>query len=115
MSRLKVYGIKSCDTCRKALRWLEAEGKPHDWHDVRADALAPDQLRRWMAAVGPEALVNRRSTTWRNLSEAEKLRAGEQAGALSLLQAHPTLIKRPVFERGDTVMVGFNETVKQAL
>lgn len=115
MSTLTVYGIKSCDTCRKALKWLQAQQRDYRWHDLRADGLALEQLQRWLAAVGAQALVNRRSTTWRALSEAERSRAGDPQHAAGLLQANPTLIKRPVFESDGRVQVGFDATVRESL
>ncbi|MFW5816551.1 MAG: Spx/MgsR family RNA polymerase-binding regulatory protein [Wenzhouxiangella sp.] len=115
MSDLTVYGIKSCDTCRKALKWLEAHERPYRWHDLRADGLTLEQLQRWLAAAGAQALVNRRSTTWRALSEAERARAGDPAQAAALLKANPTLIKRPVFERAGRVQAGFDAAVRESL
>ncbi|WP_338063092.1 Spx/MgsR family RNA polymerase-binding regulatory protein [Wenzhouxiangella limi] len=115
MSELTVYGIKSCDTCRKALKWLEAHERAYRWHDLRADGVEIEQLQRWLAAVGAQALINRRSTTWRALSEAERLRAGDPEQAAGLLQANPTLIKRPVFESEGRVQVGFDATVRESL
>ena len=103
-----LYGIKNCDTVRKARRWLDAQGVDYRFHDLRADSLDPAELNRWVARVGWEALVNRRGTTWRQLPEAERADLdGDKAVALML--AHPTLIKRPVLVSGDDVAVGFSE------
>ena len=67
---LKVYGLKTCDTCRKARKWLDAKGIAHEFMDVRADGLANADVARWVKAVGDETLVNRRGTTWRGPSPA---------------------------------------------
>ena len=103
-----IYGLKNCDSCRKALKLVAAGGAAHRFHDLRADGLPPGRVQRWLAAVGWEALVNRRSTTWRGLPEPEKaaLLDGGAAAAVPLLEGHPTLIKRPVIEAGDKLIVG---------
>ncbi len=102
-----LYGLASCDTTRAARTWLAEQGIAARFHDVRADGLAAAQLKRWAKAVGWERLVNKASTTWRGLPEAEK--AGlDETRALALLEAHPTLLKRPVLEGdGGDIRVGF--------
>lgn len=111
---ITVVGIKSCDTCRKALAWLASENLDHSYHDLRVDGLDSGQLAHWVNACGWEAVLNRRSTTWRTLSDADKKdMTAKKAEALML--AHPTLIKRPVFEVGDAVHIGFSDAVKAAL
>ncbi len=100
-----IYGLKNCDSCRKAVQLLARAGAAHRFHDLRADGLPSGRVERWLAAAGWEALVNRRSTTWRGLNEAEKAAAGS-GGAAALLERHPTLIKRPVIEAGDKLIVG---------
>ena len=109
MSKIKnltVYGIKQCDTCRKALKWLTAEGTTHQFHDFRVDGLPPELLQSWLDSSFSDKLVNRRSTTWRQLSEAQRNSKGEEL--LELLLQHPTLIKRPVFVTDEIIAVGFN-------
>lgn len=111
---LTIYGIKNCDTCRKALKWLEAEGVAHDYHDLRADGLTADAVAKWSDAVGWEVLLNRRGTTWRKLPEADK--AGVDAtSAAALMVENPTLIKRPVFDTGRDILVGFAAETQAAL
>lgn len=112
---MNVYGIKNCDTCRKARKWLEDSGQDYRWHDLREAVPDEARLRQWVQSAGLDRLVNRRSTTWRGLDEDERARAMDPAGAPDMLARHPTLIKRPVFERDGDVLVGFDETVKQAL
>ena len=112
---LTVYGIKNCDTCRKALKWLDGEGIEHRFHDFRVDGLDAGDLARWMDAAGWETLLNRRGTTWRTLPEAEK-DGIDAAKAAELILSNPTLIKRPVFDRGGSnVMVGFKAAEQTAL
>ena len=112
---MEIYGIKNCDTCRKALHFLEDNGIEHEWHDLREDGIDVATIQRWLEQVGAETLVNRRSTTWRGLSEAQRVEAMSAIGAAAFLAEHPTLIKRPVFESGDTVQVGFKADVQDAL
>ncbi|MBT5239459.1 MAG: arsenate reductase [Rhodospirillaceae bacterium] len=109
-----VVGIKSCDTCRKALAWLTAQNVAHSFHDLRADGLDTGRLSGWVKAGGWEAVLNRRSTTWRGLADAQKSDlTAEKAEALMI--ANPTLIKRPVIEAGNTIHIGFTDAVKAAL
>jgi len=109
------YGLKNCDTCRKALKWLETENIPHHVKDVRADGVPTDFLAGWVDHLGWESLLNRRSTTWRNLDEADKSEIDANK-AIQLMGVHPTLIKRPVFvtEQQD-VLVGFTDKTKQQI
>lgn len=100
-----MYGLKTCDTCRKALKSLENAG----FRDVRADGVPADVLRAAHEKFGA-ALLNTRSTTWRGLSEAE--RAGDP---LDLLAAHPTLMKRPLIDDGGTLYLGWGKDVQAAL
>lgn len=111
---LTVWGLKTCDTCKKALKWLADEGIAHAVKDVRADGVPASELARWVDAVGWEVLVNKSSTTWRGLADADK-DGLDAARAKALLAAHPTLIKRPVFVVGDDIIVGFRDVQKSAL
>jgi arsenate reductase len=109
-----VTGLKNCDTCRNAIKWLKAEGIDARLHDVRADGLDPAALDGWIAAVGWETLLNRRGTTWRGLPDADKADV-DAAKARALMLAHPALIKRPVFDLGGKILVGFGAQEKAAL
>jgi arsenate reductase (glutaredoxin) len=103
-----LYGIKNCDTVKKARKWLDEHGIDHTFHDFRQDGLEPARLHAWSQAVGWETLLNRRGTTWRQLSEAEREHRDEEH-ALVLMHDLPTLIKRPVLEYLGEVVVGFSE------
>ncbi len=109
-----VHGLKNCDTCRKAMKWLVAEGKEARLHDLRADGLDADMLERWVDALGWEALLNRRGTTWRKLPDSETADVDETK-ARALMLAHPALIKRPVFEAGGKIILGFKDEQQAAL
>lgn len=104
-----IYGLNACDTCRAARRALEAAGHAVAFRDVRDAPLDAETRARFLDAFG-EALVNRRSTTWRGLSEAERAAAPE-----ALLAAHPTLMKRPVIEAGGRLYLGWDASVREAL
>jgi len=110
---IKLFGLKSCDTCKKARTALEAAGKDVEFIDIRAEADLASSLPRWLAAVG-EKLVNRSSTTWRGLSDEDKAKASG-ASVEGLLLGHPTLIKRPVIDTGDDILVGWTPDVKARL
>lgn len=103
---LTVYGIRQCDTVRKALKWLNQKGIEHRFHDFRTDGLPADLLQTWLDSDFSDKLVNRRSTTWRQLSETQRRSEGDSL--LSLLLKFPTLIKRPVFVKEQIVAIGFN-------
>jgi arsenate reductase len=104
---INIHGLKNCDTCRKALKWLDAQGLVHRFRDLRADGIDEPTLRRWIGAVGWETLLNRRGTTWRQLPAAER-DGVDESRAMALMLMHPALIKRPVFEFDGRVIVGFS-------
>ncbi|MFN7055800.1 ArsC/Spx/MgsR family protein [Hyphomonas sp.] len=106
----KLFGLKNCDTCKKALKELEAAGKPAEFVDIRAEADLASKLPRWIAAAG-DKLVNRSSTTWRNLPDEDKARANGVT-LEGLLLGNPTLIKRPVIETESEVLVGWTAETK---
>jgi len=109
MSALTVYHLKTCDTCRKAIKALTAADHDLTLIDVRADGLAPEALAQIATRVGWEALLNTRSTTWRGL-DAEDKADMDAPRALALMAAYPTLIKRPVII-GETTTVGWTAAV----
>lgn len=110
-----VYGLKSCDTCRKARKTLDAAQVAYAFHDVREDGVTKAQIARWAKAAGWETLLNRSSTTWRALPDADKAGVTE-ARAVALMAANPTLMKRPIIERGGTeVFVGWSKDVAATL
>lgn len=109
---IRLYGIKTCDTCRKARRWLTEAGHDHEWVDLRADGVDPTRLKAWRAALGDAALINKRSTTWRDFDADE--RAATQADPVAVLVEHPTLIKRPILETETDTLAGFSTTRYEA-
>ena len=109
-----IYGIPNCDTVKKARKWLEGEGKSHDFHDFRKDGVDENQVALWLSKAGADTLVNKKSTTWRQLDEEQKV-LNNDVETVQLLVANPTLIKRPVIENGDELLVGFTDAVKDSL
>jgi arsenate reductase len=104
---MKVFGIRDCDTVKKARKWLDENGIDYQFHDFKKDGLSADTLVQWEAAVGWESLVNRRGTTWRKLPEQVRDNIVSQT-AHDLMLENPSLIKRPVVESGSDITVGFS-------
>jgi len=104
-----LYGIETCDQVRKARQWLRARSIPVDWHDFRKEGLAADRLAFWMSHLPWDALINRRGLTWRQLPAGERARVVDASSAAELMLAHPTLLKRPVLELEQRIVVGFSE------
>lgn len=102
-----LYGLRQCDTVRKARRWLDERSIDHRFHDLRSDGVDEDTLRRWAATLGWRRILNQRSATWRQLP-AERKTGLDEAGAITLMREYPALIKRPVLERDGTLVVGFD-------
>lgn len=110
---LRIYGIKNCDTMKKAFAWLEANGVAYEFVDYKKARVAASQLPDWSRRAGWKLLLNTRGLTWKKLSEEERSDMGE-AKALALMAEHPTLIKRPVADYGDALLVGFDPEHYQA-
>ncbi|PTE09596.1 ArsC family reductase [Mesorhizobium helmanticense] len=107
---ITMYGITTCDTVRKARVWLEDHGTACRFHDYRAEGLDAKRLDGWVGKVGWEKLLNKASTTFRELSDKDKLNLDEKK-AKALMLAKPTMIKRPVLEVGDRILVGFKPDI----
>ncbi|WP_355659534.1 arsenate reductase [Halomonas salifodinae] len=103
-----LYGIKSCDTCRKARKAMDGSGIPYQFHDLREDGLSAPLLEHLLERVPVMTLLNKRSTTWRQLDEADKADVDANK-ARELMLAHPTLLKRPLLDTGGEVLVGYRD------
>jgi len=103
-----LYGIPNCDTVKKARTWLDANGVAYTFHDFKKQGVDEAMLRGWLGHVPLATLLNRKGTTWRALSDADKARAEEETGAIALMQQSPSLIKRPVLAHDGKVTVGFS-------
>jgi arsenate reductase (glutaredoxin) len=102
-----IYGIKNCDTMKKARTWLESHAVPFEFHDYKLSGVDREDLTRWAKVVGWEVLLNRAGTTFRKLSDGKKENLDEQK-AIALMLEQPSMIKRPVLARGKTLLVGFS-------
>jgi arsenate reductase len=105
-----IYGIKNCDTMKKARAWLDAKGVAYDFHDYKAAGIAKEKLKGWSDKLGWETLLNRAGTTFKKLPDADKEGITEKK-ALALMLAQPSMIKRPVLELGGKVVVGFKPEI----
>lgn len=103
----KVYGIRNCDTMKKAFAWLEVHKVAYDFHDYKKDGVPPGKLKSWAGKVGWEKLANTRGPTWRKIPDAEKTSLSEQK-VIGLLERNTSAIKRPIIEAGGRLLVGFD-------
>jgi Spx/MgsR family transcriptional regulator len=102
-----LYGIRNCDTMKKAWTWLDGRGVAYAFHDYKKEGVDRPRLERWAREVGWERLLNRSGTTFRKLPEADRSNLDE-AKAIGLMLAQPSMIKRPVLEADGGLLVGFN-------
>lgn len=106
---MKVYGIKNCNTVKKALDWLTENGIPFEFHDYKKQGITVEKLSEWAGRVGWEPLLNRKGTTWRQLEpEVRESVTGEEA-ALALMAAKTSVIRRPLIESDQGLLLGFDE------
>jgi arsenate reductase len=103
----KIYGIRNCDTMKKAFAWLDARKVDYEFHDYKKDGVPAGKLKEWAGKAGWEKLVNSRGPTWRKIPEAEKENLDE-ARAIALLQKNSSAIKRPIVETGTALLIGFD-------
>ena len=112
---LTLYGIPNCDTVRKARKWLEAHGVAFAFRDLRKEGVSEAELKAWVTRLGRDTLLNRRGRTWRELPAAQRDAISSDADAVALMQACPTVIKRPVLVDGSRCLCGFSETEYEKL
>lgn len=111
---MHVYGIKNCNTVKKALTWLDENNIAYTFHDFKKEGVSEEKLHSWADQVGWEPLVNKRGTTWRQLAPEEQTAVIDLASATALMQAKTSVIKRPVIETNTGVIVGFDEPTYKA-
>ncbi|MBU2874582.1 ArsC family reductase [Marinobacter salexigens] len=104
---MKLYGIRNCDTVKKARKWLDEQGITYEFHDFKKEGLDENRLSQWEKAVGWETLLNRRGTTWRKLSDEVRDTISAQS-AHDIMLENTSIIKRPIVEYYSAVYVGFN-------
>src|ERR1700691_1770064 len=107
---ITIYGIKNCDTMKKARSWLDSHGMAYSFHDYKAEGIGKDKLKTWCDELGWEALLNRAGTTFRKLPEADKEGLNERK-TIALMLAQPSMIKRPVLDLGGKLLVGFKPEI----
>ena len=108
-----IHGIKACDTMKKAQTWLDAHGVAYDFHDYKKVGITAAKLLAWAGEVGWEVLLNRAGTTFRALPDADK-QGLDEAKAIGLMVAQPSMIKRPVLQTANGLIVGFKPEIYAA-
>nr|WP_298724223.1 ArsC family reductase [uncultured Steroidobacter sp.] len=108
-----LYGIKNCDTMKKARTWLDEHGVKYEFHDYKVSGIDREHLEAWCRKAGWETILNRAGTTFRKLPDADKADLNERK-AIALMLAQPSMIKRPVLEKGARLLVGFKPAEYQA-
>ena len=114
MSSITLYGIKNCDTVKKARKWLDKHSVPYTFHDFRADGINKTLVNNFLKHVDIDTLINRRGTSWRKLSDSEK-NFKNKTQAVELMLANPTIIKRPVLDANKQYYVGFNDELYSSI
>lgn len=111
---IKLFGIKNCDSVKKARNWLTDNGISYEFHDLRNDGLDAERIDQWIEQVGWEALLNRRGTTWRKLDK-ETQESIDRDSVTALLLEHPAMIKRPVLDHSAIITLGFKPDLYQSI
>ena len=109
-----LYGISNCDTVKKAKNWLETHNIDYQFHDFRKQGLDANTINQWLQSVSWDKILNKRSTSWRNLDPSIQQTVNEK-NIVDLLIENPTLIKRPVMDVNDTITLGFNSDTYQGI
>ena len=110
MGAITIYGIKNCDTMKKARAWLDSHGVAYSFHDYKSEGIAKEKLKSWSNELGWETLLNRAGTTFRKLPENDREGLNERK-AIALMLAQPSMIKRPVLDVGGRLLVGFKPEI----
>ncbi len=105
---ITLYGIPNCDTVKKTRKWLSDAGIEYEFHDYKKQGVPTSSLRHWLEQAGIDAIVNKRGTTWRKLSDEEKSLVETLEGTVSLLENNSSVIKRPIIEADSHLIVGFD-------
>lgn len=105
---IKLYGIPNCDTIKKARKWLDNNNLGYEFHDYKKQGVPEKKLKQWVRKAGWETLLNKRGTTWRKLDDGIKSDIDESS-AIQVMLDNPSIIKRPVLENSNTLLIGFNE------
>lgn len=111
MEKIKVFGIPNCDVVKKTCNWLKAHNIDFEFHDYKKSGISKTKLTGWCNALNWQTLLNRNSTTWKNLPIAQQQKIKDKETAVQLMATHTSIIKRPVIEYRKEVWAGFNETI----
>ncbi len=109
MKEIILYGIPNCDTTKKALKLLKKEKADFTFHDYKVKGVKKEKLQEWIHKIGVETIFNKRSTTWKELDEVEKKKAESILGAVEIMIKHNSIIKRPIIENKNNIIVGYNK------
>lgn len=112
---MKVYGIKNCNTVAKALKWLSDNGVSYEFHDYKKLGISEEKLEEWSEKTGWEALLNKRGTTWKKLSPELQNEVTNKAAAINLMTEKTSVIKRPIIENENVLVLGYDEEAYQQL
>lgn len=109
---ITIFGIPNCDTIKKTRKWFDSNNIVYHFHDFRTQGISEERLKQWCADKGWETLLNKRSTTWKELPIDEQQRIKNTSSAIALMLQNPTIIKRPVIEIDDKIVViGYDDTI----
>ncbi len=109
MEKITVYGIPNCDVTKKAISWLNKNNIDFTFHDYKLEGINKEKLDSWFKKENWENIFNKRSTTWRELPAKEQEKVKDQLSAIKVMMEHNSIIKRPVIEHGNKLIIGFNE------
>ncbi len=111
---IKIYGIPNCDTMKKAMKWLDKNKLIYEFHDYKKWGVPEKELKQWTKIAGWEIILNKRSTTWKNLSDKIKKNLNEHS-SIRIMMENPSAIKRPVLVNGTSLIIGFKEDEYKSL
>ena len=111
MADIQVYGMANCDTVKKTVHWFKANHLEVEFIDYKKEGITKQKLLKWVKQIGWQQLLNKKSTTWRNLSIAEQENITTEAAAVQTMLKNSSIIKRPVTEYSNQIIVGFNEAI----
>lgn len=107
---LKIYGIKNCDTMKKAFDWLDANKIPYEFHNYKTEGIDKEKISNWLKSAPANVVANTKGTTWKNLSDSEKEALNDVEKLANILSNNSSALKRPIVELNSTILIGFDAT-----
>ena len=107
MAQITIFGIKNCDTMKKAFLWLDSKRVPYTFYDFKKETLTELEVQLWLSDLSIDEIINKKGTTWRKCSEAEKESIADPKKAIQLIIKNPSIVKRPLVQMGKKYIVGF--------